>query len=181
MNPQSRGIRSPYKNAAVSVALFAFIANPATAQTVEARCEKLLPLKALTTAAGAGFTAYDAIERKPGQLECTWLSRSSGSMKSLVVTHWNKPALGAWGREFTPVKSIDDWWDMVVTNSEDAMKGKRQAINGLGKRAALIAMPPKSGLQAKVLIQRVDDVVDVVAMGFSNPDLTKVAKALASP
>lgn len=181
MKSSSRSLCSRFGGAAMSVAIFVVAANTATAQTVEARCEKLLPLKAVVAAAGAGFAAYDAVERKPGQLECSWLSRSSGSIKTLVVTHWNKAALGEWGREFTPVKSGDDWWDQVVTNTEDAMKGKRQVINGLGKRAALVAMPPKSGTQAKVFIQRPDEVLDVIGMGLNNADLTKVAKAVASP
>lgn len=182
MKLQTYGFGSTYRRAALATLLTPFFAASVNAQTVEARCEKLLPLKSLTAAVGAGYTAFDAVERKPGQLECSWLSRGSGSIKTLVVTHWNKTALSDWGREFTPVKSIDGWWDMVATNSEEAMKAKRQPIAGLGKRATLIAMPAsKSGGQTKVLIQRDSDVMDLVSTGLSNAEITKAAKVLASP
>jgi len=35
----------------------------ANAQTPEARCEQMLPLKTLAAAVGLGFTAYDSVER----------------------------------------------------------------------------------------------------------------------
>lgn len=182
MNSHSGDGRLWRRYAALAAALFAFVANAANAQTPEARCEKVLPLKALIAAAGSGFTAYDAVERKPGEIECSWMNRSGGSIRTLVVTHWNKAALANWGSNYTPAKTGNDWWDQVVSNTEDAMKAKRQPIAGLGKRAALVAMPPKSGgNQVKVFIQRDNDVVDVIGMGISNADLTKVARAVAAP
>jgi len=182
MDSQTSGRRSTYKRTAFMAVLLPLFAASVNAQTVEARCEKLLPLKTLTAAVGAGYTAYDAVERKPGQLECSWLSRGGGSIKTLIATHWNKTALADWGREFTPAKTGNDWWDMVVTNSEDAMKAKRQPVASLGKRAALIAMPPsKTGSQTKILIQRDNEVIDVISTGLSNAEITKAAKAMASP
>ncbi len=151
----------------------------ATAQALEARCEKMLPQQALNAAVGAGFKAHDATERKPGELECSWLSRGSGSIKTLFVGHKSKAGLVSWGNNFTPAKNANDWWDMVVTNTEEALKAKRQMIPGVGKRAALVAMP--AGGQSKLFIQRDDDVIEMVVMGVSNADVTKVAKALGSP
>ncbi|MEO7253825.1 MAG: hypothetical protein ABIZ64_06230 [Casimicrobium sp.] len=182
MKLKTSGFGSTCRRAALAAVLLPLFVASANAQTVEARCEKLLPLKTLTAAIGAGYTAYDAVERKPGQLECSWLSRGNGSIKTLIATHWNKAALAEWGREFTPAKTVNNWWDMVVTNSEEAMKGKRQLITGLGKRAALIAMPAsKTGSQTKILIQRDNEVIDVISTGLSNAEITKAAKALASP
>ena len=182
MKSLTSGFGSTCRIAACAAVFFPLFVGSANAQTVEARCEKLLPLKTLTAALGAGYTAYDAVERKPGQLECSWLGRGSGSVKSLIATHWNKAALADWGREFTPAKTGNDWWDDVAKNSEDAMKAKRQLVAGLGKRAAMIAMPAnKTGSQTKILIQRDNEVIDLIGTGLSNAEITKAAKALASP
>lgn len=182
MKSHTSGFGSTCRIAAYIAVLFPLFVATANAQTVEARCEKLLPLKTLTSAVGAGYTAYDAVERKPGQLECSWLGRSNGPIKTLIATHWNKTALADWGREFTPAKTDNDFWDMVVTNSEDAMKAKRQPVAGLGKRAALIAMPAsKTGSQTKIFIQRDNEVIDFIGTGLSSAEITKAAKAMASP
>jgi hypothetical protein len=160
-------------------AFLSVFASNVIAQTPEARCEKLLPLKALTAAVGAGFTAYDAVERKPGEMECSWLKRGSGSIQTLVVTHRSKSALADWGRNFTPAKNNNDWWEDSVKNTEDALKGKRVLIPGVGKRAALVAMP--GGSQSKALVQRDDDVFEIVSMNVNAADIGKIAKAVNTP
>lgn len=179
MNSRSSSMHSQYGRTVLAGAFFAFAAQAANAQSVEARCEKMLPLKTLTAVAGAGFTAFDAVERTSGELECSWMSRSSGSIKTLFVGHKNKAAISNWGSSFTPAKGGDDWWDSAVTGTEAAMSAKRQLIPSLGKRAALVTMP--SGGQSKIFIQRDAEVIEVVSMGVGQSDLTKAAKALASP
>jgi hypothetical protein len=179
MKLQASGFCSGQGRALCAAALLAQFAPVVTAQALEARCEKLLPQQALNAAVGAGFKAYDATERKPGEMECSWLNRSSGSIKTLFVGHKSKAGLVSWGSNFAPAKSANEWWDMAVTNTEEAMKTKRQLVNGVGKRAALVAMP--AGGQSKLFIQRDDDVVEMVVMGLNNADVTKIAKALAAP
>jgi hypothetical protein len=172
-------------NARVTLVLGAFLsvfASNVIAQTPEARCEKLLPLKALTAAAGTGFTAHDAVERKPGELECSWLKRGSGSMQTLFVGHKSKSALADWGRNFTPAKSNNDWWEDAVKNTEDASKGRREIIPGVGKRAALVAMPGGGSQKSlKAFVQRDDDVFEIVSMNVNTADIGKIAKAVSTP
>ena len=159
---------NPYKNPSrycqwLSVLFFIATAQ-ANAQTPEARCEKMLPLKTLTAAVGAGFIAQGATDSKSGEVGCTWwFVRNSNAVKTLVVSHTDKAGIADWGKNFSPTKSGDGWWEMSVKSAEDSLQVKGQLVPGIGKRAAI--MPTQSAGSLKLIAQRADDVFEIDSKG----------------
>lgn len=157
------------------------ISQIAYAQTEAARCEKILPLKALNAEAGAGFKTDFAYDRDPGEIECGWVRLEAGGSKTqVVVTHRSKAAIAGQAKNYQPGRTTEEMWEVDVRDTEGSQESRRELIPGLGRRAALIPLP-KMRLGARAFILRDNDSITMTASGLSKSDFIKVAKVIAAP
>ncbi len=150
----------------------------ASAQTPEARCEKLLPNATLSSIAGGGFALTRAKEKAPGELERSWLKLGSGSLRTFSINHSSLSALNENVKTFTPARSSEAQWASMVDSTESAFKAKRKLMDGLGKNAALVEY---HGSQIKSFVLRESGLHSLVTSGESTARMTKIAKALVTP
>lgn len=161
--------------------LLAWITPTVHAQTEEARCEKILPLKILNAQAGAGFKTEFAYDRDPGEIECGWVRLEAGGDKTqVVIKHRNKAAINAQAKNYQAGRTIEEMWEADVKDTERSQDSRRELIAGLGKRAALIPLP-KMRLGIRAFVLRENDAIMMTASGLSKDNFIKVAKVIAAP
>ncbi len=157
----------------VVAAVLALAFASANAQTPDASCAKVLPPAKLQAAAGAGFTPADARVDKSGELECAWMRRGAGGFATVSVQFYDKKTIARPDNS----GSADALYENIITPHEERSKARREAIPGVGKRAALVPAEP----QRLVAIQRDDGIVRIVMNNLTKAQAIAVAKAVASP
>ncbi len=153
--------------------VLALMAATAGAQTPEATCAKMLPSAKLQAAAGTGFEVADARVEKSGELGCAWMRRGAGGFATVSVQFYDKKTIAGPDNSGT----ADQLYENIITPHEQTSKAKREAIAGVGKRAALVPADP----QRLIAIQRDDGVVRIVMNNLSKAQAVAVAKALVAP
>lgn len=161
--------------------LFAMVTPVAFAQSEAAKCEKILPLKALIAEAVVGFKTEFAYDRDPGEIECGWVRlEADGNKTQMIVMHRNKAAIAGRAKNYQKGRTTEEMWAVDVRETERSQDSKSQMIPALGKHAALIPLP-KIRLGTRAFILRDNDSIMITASGLSNSDFIKVAKVIAAP
>lgn len=158
---------------AVTAFVFALASATASAQTPDATCAKMLPPAKLQAAAGAGFEPADARVEKSGELGCAWMRRGAGGFATVSVQYYDKKTIARPDNS----GSADELYENIITPHEQTSKARREAIAGVGKRAALAPADP----QRLIAIQRDDGIVRIVMNNLSKAQAIAVAKAVAAP
>jgi len=143
------------------------------AQTADATCARMLPAAKLQAAAGVGFEPADARVEKSGELGCAWMRRGDGGFATVSVQYYDKKTIARPDN----AGSADELYENIITPHEQTSRAKREAIAGVGKRAALVPADP----QRLVAIQRDDGVVRIVMNNLTKVQAIAVAKAVAAP
>jgi hypothetical protein len=162
--------------ALLAVAAALFVPAAASAQkSTSARlpCAAMLTADEVKAAAGAAFEDMGPQERSPGESECAWMSRGAGGFKTVSVQFYAPSAIKASPNAATP----DAFFEMLVTSAEEATSKKREAVAGVGQRAAFVAADP----QTLAIVQRTDGVARIVANGLNKAQTIAVARAVATP
>lgn len=150
--------------------LAASLAAPAAAEDAP-RCASFLPAPVLEKAAGKGFALADSVARGPGESECSWMARGGG-LKIISITEFGREAIR---RGLSPDASPAQLFDQNVKGTEEAGQGRREALAGIGVRAAIVP----SGERLVTYIELADGMVTVSAMGLSRAQAVEVARAVA--
>lgn len=156
-----------------TIIVFAASSGVVAAQTPDATCAKMLPPAKLQAIAGAGFTPAEARVDKSGELECAWMRRGAGGFATVSVQYYDKKTIARPDNS----GSADALYENIITPHEEQSKAKREAIAGVGKRAALVPADP----QRLVAIQRDDGIVRIVMNNLTKAQAIAVAKAVAAP
>ena len=149
-------------------------ASAAQAQTPPT-CMTLLTADELTKAVGAGFADMGGRDRGEGETECPWMMRGGSSgFKTVSVQFYDLRAVKANPNAAT----LDAFFEQIVAAGEGAAAGrKREALAGVGQRAAFVPTEP----QVLAVVQRADGVARIVGNNLTKAQITAVARAVATP
>ncbi len=110
-----------------------------------ARCEAVLPLKALNAALKAEFEYKDTIIPRTGladETSCKWLWARGTDMVSIELYWMGKNAAVAYSKKVSPPphpKNTAELFEYQVKWRESVGRDKRRTIEGVGDRAALVS------------------------------------------
>jgi hypothetical protein len=147
---------------------------PAVAQS-PVTCMTLLTADELTKAVGAGFADMGGETRGEGETECPWMLRGgSGGFKTVSVQFYDLRAVKA----NPSAATLAAFFEQIVAAAEDPAAGtKREALAGVGQRAAFVSTDP----QVLAVVQRADGVARIVGNNLTKAQITAVARAVATP
>lgn len=144
---------------------------PGAEATIMPRCTVLLAPDRVASVLGAGAVARPAAQR-PGEthvVDCAW---GKGSANSVTAQWFDRAAI----QSSSVSRTFEGYADMLLTAGEEAAGKPREAVAGLGARAAMV-----HGQSAVLLVvQRPDGVVRALASGLTRAQLLALAKALAT-
>jgi len=138
-------------------------------------CSTLLTADELTKAVGDKMTDMGARPRGAGETECPWMLRGGSSgFKTVAVQFYDLTAIKASPTASTP----DAFFENLVSAAEGAASGgKREALAGIGQKAAFVPTTP----QVLAVVQRADGVARIVGNNLTKTQITAVARAVATP
>jgi len=143
---------------AAGVSAAAFPVRAAEAAT----CAELLTAAEVTAAAGAGFEAVGPEDRGNGETMCPWMARGGG-FKTVALTFWS-------GKDAA-------FFDDLVGSAESVTGGKREALPGAGRRAALVRYEE----QLTLVLETADGVGRLITNGVTPAQVKALAVAVAGP
>jgi hypothetical protein len=143
-----------------------------TASTAKPACAVLLTADELKAAVGAALEDMGPRDRSEGESECAWMGRVGG-LKTVSVQFYDPRAIKASPNASTP----DAFFEMIVKAAEESTSKKREAVAGVGQRAAFVPTDP----QTLAVVQRPDGVARIVANGLNKAQTIAVARAVATP
>lgn len=133
----------------LGVAVLAGAGSTAYAQKLggsgAARCEAVLPLKALNAAVKGEFEYRDTIIPRTGladETSCKWLWARGTDMVSIELYWMGKDAAVAYSKKVSPPphpKNTAELLEYQLKWRESVGRDKRRVIEGVGDRAALVS------------------------------------------
>lgn len=147
----------------------------AHAQAPDATCTRLMPAEKLQIAMGQGMKVANAGVDKSGKIECAWMRRAPDPFATLSIEYYDKTAIAATSPDNAGTAA--ELYERIVAPHEERTRSKREPINGVGQRAALVPADP----QRLVVIERDGAVLRIVMNGASKAQAVAVAKAISAP
>jgi hypothetical protein len=137
-----------------------------------AACAGIITADEVNAAVGDKMAAAGRSARGDGESECRWML-SGPQMKTLDVTFYEDRFL-----KTTPTApTLDALYERILSAVEASGPTKREALTGVGERAAVVAGEP----QSRIVVQRKDGIAVITASGLTRDQLTAVAKAVVTP
>ncbi len=140
----------------------------AGAAVVMPRCTVLLPPDTVRTVAGNGFTAQPQRQREEHVTDCAW---AKGDSATITLQWFDRAAI----QSSSVTRTLEGYADMLLTAGEEVAGKKRDAVTGMGGRAATV----QGSTQVMLVVQRPDGVVRALAGGLTNKQILALAKALS--
>jgi len=140
----------------------------AGAAVVMPRCTVLLPPDTVRAVAGNGFTAQPQRQREEHVTDCAW---AKGDSATITLQWFDRAAI----QSSSVTRTLEGYADMLLTAGEEVAGKKRDAVTGMGGRAATI----QGSTQVMLVVQRPDGVVRALAGGLTNKQILALAKALS--
>lgn len=138
------------------------------AAAVMPRCTALLPPEALRGVLGNGLEPEPQRQREPHVVDCAW-SRSGGP--NIALQWFDRPAI----QSSSVTRTIEGYADMLLTAGEERAGNKREAVSGLGSRAATV----QGTSRVLLVVTRPDGVVRALLGGFTPRQTAQIAKVLS--
>jgi len=133
------------------------------------RCTVLLPPDTVRAVAGNGFVAQPQRQREEHVTDCAW---SKADSASITLQWFDRAAI----QSSSVTRTLEGYADMLLTAGEEVAGKKRDAVAGMGGRAATV----QGNTLVMLVVQRPDGVVRALVGGLTNKQLTALAKALSS-
>jgi len=140
----------------------------AGAAVVMPRCTVLLPPDTVRAVAGNGFTAQPQRQREEHVTDCAW---AKGDSATITLQWFDRSAI----QSSSVTRTLEGYADMLLTAGEEVAGKKRDAVSGMGGRAATV----QGSTQVMLVVQRPDGVVRALAGGLTNKQILALAKALS--
>ena len=140
----------------------------AGAAVVMPRCTVLLPPDTVRAVAGNGFTAQPQRQREEHVTDCAW---AKGDSATITLQWFDRAAI----QSSSVTRTLEGYADMLLTAGEEVAGKKRDAVTGMGGRAATV----QGSTQVMLVVQRPDGVVRALAGGLTNKQILALAKALS--
>jgi hypothetical protein len=160
--------------ASVTAALLVGTFPTASAQTgaKAPTCMTLLTADELTKAVGTKFEDMGGEEKGGGESTCPWMLRGGGTFKTVNVQFYTLKYA-----QDSSFKTLDGWFEQVVSSTEGVSTKKREMLPGIGQKTAFVAADP----QVLAVVQRPDGVARIVGNNLTKAQITAVARAVAAP
>jgi hypothetical protein len=150
--------------------LFTVFTGGASAADAPPACAKLLTAAEIGSAVGLGFQSVNQEESAPGVSDCMWLLDQNPNPKAIGVLFTQKSA--------APGGNWPGFFEDRVKHAEQVHESKREAVPGMGTRAALVP-GKKPGAMILLIVEMPEGVAYVETDYLDRAQVLRVGKAIA--
>ncbi len=154
--------------AALGVSVAGEVHAQAGAAAVMPRCTVLLAPDTVRAIAGNGFAAQAQRQRDEHVTDCAWVK---GDTATITLQWFDRAAI----QSSSVTRTLEGYADMLLTAGEEVAGKRRDAVTGMGGRAATV----QGNSHVLLVVQRPDGVVRALAGGLTAKQITALAKALS--
>lgn len=160
------------RSAVVVIAILLAAPRGGSAADAPVPCGRILTAAEVKDVAGPGWISLGQEETEPGKSECTWLREDGRNPKAIAVTYWTRDAVKG--------TSLANHFEAQAKRAETVHENRREALEGIGERAVLVA-GKKPGAMAVLVLQTPAGVAYVETDYLERSQLLLLARAAAAP